>query len=534
MKQLEYYESQLTAGKISRREFVGRAIALGVTATVASTMAGKAVLAAGPKKGGTFRQGLTGGATSDSLDPATFLDSYMINVGFGQLRNCLTEIGPDNQLRGELAESWEASPDAATWTFKLRKGVEFHNGKTMDSNDVAESLNHHLGEDTKSGAAGILGDIVSVKADGKDAVVVQLTAGSADFPYLMSDYHLGICPAKDGGGVDWESGVGTGAYSLVSYEPGQLTITKRNENYWKDGAGHFDSIESLFISDVVSRQNALQTGDLDGFQNFDPKTIHLLKKSGKVQVLTFAGNQHVCLPMNMEADPFGSAHVANALKLSIDRDEWIQKIFRGYATHGNDTPVGPANVFKATEDELPQRGLDPDKAKWHLKQAGMSSLDVTFHTSDTAFEGAIDAAILYSESAKKAGININVQREPADGYWSNVWLVKPWLASYWGGRPTEDWVFSQIYKAGADWNETRFNHARFEELLVMGKSELDQKKRRDIYVEMQQIVHNECSVVIPCFMSYTGAVGNNVGLPDQMASNWGFDGEKAAERWWFT
>ena len=145
----------------------------------------------------------------------------------------------------------------------------------------------------------------------------------------------------------------------------------------------------------------------------------------------------------------------------------------------------------------------------------------------------MDACTLYAERAKPAGINISVKREPDDGYWSNVWMKQPWVCSYWGGRPTEDWIFSQIYSKGADWNETHFNHERFEKLLVEGRAELDPGKRRDIYVEMQRIMHDEGGAVIPLFMSYVGAVSDKIALPEKMASNWGFDGEKASERWWY-
>jgi peptide/nickel transport system substrate-binding protein len=124
-------------------------------------------------------------------------------------------------------------------------------------------------------------------------------------------------------------------------------------------------------------------------------------------------------------------------------------------------------------------------------------------------------------------------REPNDGYWSNVWLKKPWVASYWGGRPTEDWVFSQIYSAGADWNESRWNNERFNELLVQARGELDSMKRREMYVEMQRLVHEDGGSVIPVFMAYTHAATDNVGLPDQLANNWELDGHKNGERWWF-
>jgi peptide/nickel transport system substrate-binding protein len=530
-KKIESLKSLFTAGKIDRREFVTGALALGVSVSAALTMA-KGVAAATPKKGGHFRQAITGGATSDSLDPAQILDSYMINVSFGQLRNNLTEIAPSGELIGELAESWEPSADAATWSFKLRKGITFHNGKSLDAGDVVASFNHHRGEDTKSAAKGIVAPIEDIKADGKDRVVFALKGGNADFPFLVSDYHLGICPAKSDGGIDWQSGVGTGGYVLDSFDPGVNTIVKRNPDYWKEGRAFFDSIENLFIADVVARTNALKADQIDCIPNLDLKTVHLLKRVSNIQVFPVSGNKHATLPMRTDTPPFDNNHIRLALKYAIDREELLQKIIKGQGEVGNDSPVGPANIYRATPDELPQRPFDPDKAKFHLKQAGVDNLSVKLHLADTAFEGAVDAGQLYAESAKAAGIDIEIVREPNDGYWSNVWLAKPWCGSYWGGRPTEDWVFSQIYSAGADWNESKWDHERFNKLLVEARGELDTGKRREIYVEMQQIVHQEGGSVIPLFMAYTHAASNKIALPAQMANNWELDGHKNGERWW--
>ncbi len=128
-KEVQNLKKHFSAGKMTRREFIVAATALGLSMTGAMRLADRAY-AAMPKSGGHYIQALTGGSTSDSMDPAQTLDSYMINVSFGQLRNNLTEIAPSGKLIGGLAERWEASADAATWTFKLRKGVEFHNGKS--------------------------------------------------------------------------------------------------------------------------------------------------------------------------------------------------------------------------------------------------------------------------------------------------------------------------------------------------------------------------------------------------------------------
>ena len=520
-------------GKMNRRDFMQISAAAGVTAVAASASFDKA-LAATPKKGGRYIQALTGGGSSDTLDPATILDTFMINVSSGQLRNNLTEIGPDNQLRGELATEWEGSADASEWTFKLRDGVEFHNGKTMDAEDVVASFQHHMGEDTKSAAKGIIGAVESVKADGKNTVVFKLSGGNADFPYIASDYHLNICPAKDGK-IDWESGVGSGAYMLKDpkdFDPGVRVTVHKNPNYWKEDAGYFDSVENLFISDVAARTAALRTGEIHSMSNLDAATAPLLKKDESIVVLPTYGNKHVVLPMDCTSDPFTDNHVRLALKYAIDRQEMVDKIARGFGALGNDHPIGPANANRATEEEIPQRAYDPDKAKFHLAKAGLDSLNLELSVADTAFEGAVDAGQLYSESAKKAGINLTIKREPEDGYWSNVWMKKPFVGGYWGGRPTEDWMFSQVYSAGADWNESRWDNRTFNKLLVWARSELDPVKRRDMYVEMQQICHDDCGSVIPMFMAYTHAISKKIGLPDQIASNWELDGHKNAERWW--
>ena len=112
----------------------------------------------------------------------------------------------------------------------------------------------------------------------------------------------------------------------------------------------------------------------------------------------------------------------------------LKKVFLGHGKVGNDNPIAPG--IKYAIDPTPKFTYDPEKAKFHLKKAGLSSLKVDLSAADAAFTGAVDAAVLYQEHAKAAGIDINVVREPNDGYWDNVWLKKPWCASYWNGRPT--------------------------------------------------------------------------------------------------
>ncbi len=520
----------LSQGRIDRREFLNRVAALSAAGAVPGLAWQEQALAATPKRGGRLRLAITGGATSDVLDPAKTLDSMVININMGQLRNCLTEIDPKGELIGELAESWEASPDAKEWTFKLRKGVEFHNGKSLEAQDVVFSINHHRKPESESAAKGIVEPIQAVEADGKDVVKFTLAGGNADFPFLMSDYHLVVVP--DGTSkADMEKGVGTGGYVLETWDPGVRCVVKRNPNYWKAGRAHFDEVETLQVADVNARTNALRTGEIDVMAQCDLKTVHLLARAPGFQVLQTNGTKHMTLPMDTRVAPFDNNDVRLALKYAIDRKGWVKTLLRGYGVLGNDHPVGEANRYHASE--LEQREYDPDKAKFHLKKAGMDSFSVKIHVSDTAFAGAVDGAVLYRESAAKAGIDLEVVREPADGYWSNVWLKKPWCASYWGGRPTEDWIFSQIYSEGANWNETFWSHQRFNQLLVEARAELDDAKRRELYGEMQRIVRDEGGAVIPMFSAYVQAASSKVHIPEQVAANWELDGHRQAERWWF-
>jgi peptide/nickel transport system substrate-binding protein len=445
--------------------------------------------------------------------------------------NSLTEVDTNGQLIPELCESWEASDDAEEWTFKLRKGVEFHNGKTMSADDVIASINHHRGEDTKSAAKPLFEAVEEIVKHDSDTVTFKLAGGNADFPFLVTDYHTLILPAKDDGTMDWQSGVGTGAYTIESFEPGVRATYKKNPNYFKEGRGHFDEVEAIAIIDPNARQNAVTTGEVDVIDRVDLKTVHLLERTPGINILETTGTLHYTFPMHTDKAPFDNNDVRMALKLAVDREELLQKILRGHGVLGNDHPISPANRFHA--GELPQRSYDPDKAKHHLKKAGMENLTVDLSAADAAFLGAVDAAVLMKEHAAKAGITINVVREPNDGYWSNVWTVKPWAACYWGGRPTEDWMFSAAYAEGADWNDTNWKHDKFNKLLVEARATLDEPKRRELYAEMQSIVRDEGGVLVPMFANHVHALRDNVKHGDQVAGNWQLDGNRCAERWWF-
>jgi len=518
--------THLTTTGISRRGLIKGATALGAAGLILPASYRKA--RAEPRRGGTFRIGFGHGNTSDTLNPALW-DQAFVQVLGNSLHNYLTVIGPDGQLQAELAESWEASDDASTWTFKLREGVTFHNGKDVVAADVIASLNHHRGEDSGSAAAPIVEAIVDIRADGDKVVIIELEAGDADFPFIVSDYHLPILPAEDGE-IDYTQAIGAGPYMLESFEPGVDAQFTRNPDYWKSDHAWFDRVELYVILDSAARQNALMTGEVDVIDRPDLNTIHLLERAG-ANIISVSGTQHYTFVMDSRVEPFVDNNVRLALKYGVRRQQLVDTILSGYGVVGNDHPIGRSNRFHA--DELEQREFDPDRARHHLREAGLDSLTLDLSASDAAFSGAVDAAVLFSESAAEAGININTVREPSDGYWSNVWMVKPFTAVYWGGRPTEDWMFATAYAAGAPWNDGYWENDQFMALMREARSELDEDVRREKYVEMQRIIRDEGSTIIPMFSNYVMAAADNVVTPEQIGSNTTLDGIRATERWWF-
>ena len=517
-------------GRIDRRRFMLEAIALGCTVAAASNLWSGTVLAATPKKGGKFRVGLDDGNTTDSMDPATYQSRFMITMAHTQ-HNFLTEIGPDNKVAPELAESWDVTPDAKKWTFKLRKGVEFHNGKTFDANDAAASLNYHRAEGSKSGAKALLESVESIKADGATTLVVTLKTGSADFPYIVTDYHLIMLPADKDGKLDWGNGSGTGGYVVQTFQPGVRADLKRFPNYWKQGRAHFDEVSFLAIPDVSARQTALTAGSVDAMIECDFKTVHLLKADKNIAIDEVPTGTHVTMPMQMDVAPFDNLDVRLAIKHAVDREATVKKVLNGHGSVGNDHPISPIMPFY--DGSIPQRHYDPDKAKFHLKKAGMSDLKVTFSAADAVITGGVDLAVLFGETAKKCGITVNVSREPNDGYWSNIWLKKPFALAGWGQRPTPDIIFTLGYAAGAEWNESHFKHERFNSLLTAARAELNNSKRAQMYSEMQRILHDEGSTVVPFFRNWIYARRKTVAHDAALSGNWPLDGARGAERWWF-
>ncbi len=513
--QLDYMAGQVMAGRMTRREFIGRAGALGIGAAMANTMFAQAARAADPTKGGTIKMAVQGGSTTDSLDPALATNSVsLLLIRFWG--EPLVELDETGGLVGKVAESFEGSADASTWRFRLRDGITFSNGQTVTPDDVVATMQRHSDDESKSGALGLMRDIKDIRVDGKD-VVFELGSPNADLPYLMADYHLMIQPG--GGRDDPAAAIGTGPYILKAVDMGVRFVAEKNPNYWGD-LGYAETLELLVINDNTARVAALQSGQVDLIDRVPPRTAGLVARAPNIDVHRTSGPGHYVFIAHCDTAPFDNKDLRLALKYAMNRQEMVDKVLFGYGSVGNDTPI---NASYPLFTEMEQRSYDPDKARFHFEKSGHDG-QVLLRTSDNSFPGAPDAAALYQQSAAAAGIKIEIKREPNDGYWSEVWNAQPFCTSYWGGRPTQDQMYTTAYLSSADWNDTRFKNEQFDQLLFAARAETDQTKRTQMYADMGQIVHEDGGLICPMFNDFVEATSTRVsgfveGRPGQILMN---------------
>lgn len=509
------------ASGTTRRNLLRHMGAAGAALTAGAAI-GPAVAQA-PNRGGKLTVAATGGAATDTLDPRTLTSIYHGTQAY-LFGSCLTEMGENNRLVGELAESWESAQVGRSWVFNLRSGVTFHNGRALTAADVVWSLNLHRGANSRSGARVLLEGVSDIRADGANKVVVETTEPNADIPYVMTDFHLIIVPAET---TDFNAGIGTGPYVVQRFVPGQRIQATRNPNYFKSGRAHLAEVELLVVGDTTARLNALQTGEVQLIERVDTRTVNLLERAPGIQVLRSTTGAYRPFLMHCDTAPFDNADLRLALKLAIDREDLLRRVFRGYGRVGNDHPIGPADPFHAAD--IRQRTYDPEQARSLYRRSGHSG-PLALSVADVAFAEAIDAATLFKEHAARAGIEIVLQREPNDGYWSNVWRRKPFVAGAWGGRPTADIMLSTAFKSDSDWNDTRWRNPEFDRVLAQARGEFNEQRRKELYGQCQRMINETGGALIPIFNDVIDAARANV--RGFFPGNYALSGMRAPERVW--
>jgi peptide/nickel transport system substrate-binding protein len=466
---------------------------MSVTGAGLLTASGEALAQAKPKQGGKIRVATQSASAADTLDPAKGALGTDYVRGF-LFYNCLTELDSHLGAKMSLATSLDTK-DATVWVVKLRNGVQFHDGKALAPADVVYSIMRHKDPATASKAKTLADQIKEVKATGPNEVTITLDGPNADLPVILATSHFQII--KDGT-KDFKTAVGTGPFKVKEFSPGVRTVGVRNEKYWKPGLPHLDEIELIGIGDESARVNALLSGDVQLINAVSPRSTAQIKGAGGFSVLETKTGLYTDLIVRDEGGLTGNDDFRRGMMYLQDREQMRRAIFQGYGTIGNDQPIDPTNKYYLAG--LPQRTFDPDKAKFHFQKAKVGSAPIQIFASPAA-EGSVEMAMFLQQVAPQAGLNLQVSRVPADGYWSNHWMKHPLGFGNVNARPSADVIFTQFFKSDAPWNEANWKSPKFDQLLLQARGEPDDAKRKKIYGDMQVLVHETGGVGIPLFQS---------------------------------
>lgn len=489
----------------SRREILKLMMATGVTAAAANNLfsTGGTAMAETPKKGGSVIMASNLHGPDDQLDPPLFTSTIDYTRGRATY-NSLLQHANDLTPQPELAKTFEPNNDATEWTFKLRRGVTFHDGSKFSADDVVYSMNRHLGDDSTSVIKSVLTSVKEWKKTGKYEVKAILNTPNADLPVLLGMFQTKIVKNGTTG-----EGNGTGPFKMDSFEPGVKSVHSRNEDYWREGA-NLDGLEITAITDTQARMNALISGDVQMATIIDPKAFKQIEAAPGVTLLSTPAALQLGICCLKNAEPGSNDDFVKGMQYIQDRERIVKRILKGKGTVGNDTPISQAHGADWCS-ELPQREYDPDKAKFHFKKSGYNTAEL--YTAGVA-SGIEDTVLLAQANCAKIGFDLKVKRVPTDGYWGAVWMQEPVNVVTWNMRPTANAQMAIQFGPGAAWNDTYWNNERMGELLSTSLSELDPVKRHAMYCEMQTLIHEGSGMVIPAFSNINDGIADNImGMP---------------------
>ncbi|MBW8812937.1 MAG: hypothetical protein JF588_05875 [Caulobacterales bacterium] len=478
---------------LSRRGLLGGLAEVGALSAAGGILALPGSAQAAPRRGGRIRVASVSSSNADTLDPAKgalstdYVRHYMVYSG-------LTQFDAALRPQPALAETIE-SRDRILWRIKLRKGVRFHDGSPLTADDVIYSLLRHKDPGLGSKVKSIAAQILSAERGGPGEVLVRLAQANADLPTILATSHFLIVK---NGVRDFRTGNGAGPFRCTVFKPGVRTVAVRNADYWKPGAPYLDAVELIGIPDEVSRVNALLSGDVQLINAVNPRSTRRIGATGRHGLQETRSGLYTDLIVRQDRAPTGSPAFTEAMKHLLDRELIRKALFRGYATVANDHPIPPGNPYYL--QGLPQRVYDPERAKFLLRRAGLLGVRMPLYASPAA-EGSVDMASILQEAAANIGLNLAVNRVPSDGYWSNHWMKHPLTFGNTNPRPTADLLFSLFFKSDADWNESGWRNARFDQLLMAARGEADEARRKQMYGDMQVLVHDQGGVGIPVFIS---------------------------------
>ena len=455
------------------------------------------------RRGGDLQLGLSGGSSSDTLDPHKSL-TYTDTSRLQSLYQPLAQLNAQAQVEYVLAESITPHGSLSDWIIRLRPGVTFHDGKAFTADDVIFTFQrvYNNGFTGKFGLGPI--DLKNTKAHDKLTVQVKMTRPFASFAEQLAAfwYNLYIAPAS----FNPAKPNGTGPFIFQSFTPGQRSVFTRNPDYWKPGLPYVDTLTIIDFGDNTALQDALVTGVIHGAGALDgPQIASLATTSGIKTVVSHSG-EIVPFTMRVDQPPFNDVSVRQAMRLLVDRPQLIDSALDSYGVVANDlfSPYDPAfdhSLVRASQGDIPQ-------AKFLLKKAGQEGLTVSLTTSAVA-TGTVAMATVLAAQAKAAGVTINLDNVPPGTFFGPDYLRWTFAQDYYNYYP----YLSQVAESmlpGSPFNETHTGNPQYTSLYNQANATASPSLRKEILQEMQRYDFSEGGYIIPAYIDVLDAYSDNI------------------------
>lgn len=390
----------------------------------------------------------------------------------------------DLGLSPQIAEGWESSEDGLTWTFTLRDGLTFHNGKACNAEEVRRNFEHIMDPNSGSMLTPVFEVVESVEATDEKTLVFTLKQPYA--PFLADLSHRVAIVDMDT--YDQELPVGTGPFKLTEWTRGTGMKMERHDGYWEEGLPKAAKINWNFTPDSDVRLTQMRAGDVDIVESVPAKALDQIIQSKEFNVNPIDGVTMTFLAFNCKEGPFADVKVRQAVAHAIDREAIIQAAYWGYATDSY-TAFPKSSPWHVDVEGYPQ---DPEKAKALLAEAGVpDGFEADMPIPNTSPDPAI--AEIVQLDLEKVGIKLNIIESEWATFWPEVYLKSNFNFTCFGysARVDPDQTFYPRFHSTGVHNAMQYSNPDLDKLLDDGRAEVDQEKRKEIYDQAQKLLVND-------------------------------------------